>query len=62
VPTDAKTVKQQRAVLMLLLATSSRALEALQIAENPLDETFVADLERLIERTRQELDALPDLG
>ena len=61
-PTDAKTVKQQRAVLMLLLATSSRALEALQIAENPLDETFVADLERLIERTRQELDALPDLG
>ncbi len=56
-----KTIKQQRAVLMILLATCERALEAFQVAENTLDESFVRDLERIIARSRRELEALtPD--
>lgn len=56
-----QTIKQQRAVLVVLLATCERALEALQVAENALDESFVEDLERIIARSRRELEALmPD--
>ena len=55
------TVKQQRAVLLILLATCERALEAFQAADNVIDEGFVGDLERIILRTRRELEALkPD--
>ena len=43
---------------MILLATCERALEAFQAADNPVDREFVTDLERVIERTRRELDAL----
>ncbi len=59
-----RTITQQRAVLLILLATCERALEAFQVAENLADESFVEDLERIVERTRRELDALakPDSG
>ena len=53
-----QTVKQQRALLVILLATCDRALEAFTAADNPLDESFVADLERIAARTRQEIEAL----
>lgn len=53
-----RTVKQQRALLVILLATCERAHEAFAAAENPMDDSFVLDLERIIARTRQELDAL----
>lgn len=53
-----QTLKQQRAVLVILLATSERALEAFEVAENVSDETFVEDLERIMARTRREIDAL----
>lgn len=52
------TIKKQQAVLLILLATCERALEAFRVAENVSDLSFVEDLERIIERTRQELDAL----
>ena len=55
---DLRTDKQHRAVLLILLAASERALEALHVADNPVDETFTTDLERLIARTKQELEAL----
>jgi len=32
------TIKQQRALLVILLATCERALEAFTAADNPLDE------------------------
>jgi hypothetical protein len=48
-----QTIKQQRAVLVILLATCERALEAFNAADNPLDEAFVTDLERIATRTRQ---------
>jgi hypothetical protein len=49
--------KQQRAMLLILLAACERALEAFQVADNALDEDFVADLERITLRTRRELEA-----
>lgn len=52
------TVRQQRAVLTVLLATCERALEAFHVADNLTDDSFVADLERIIARSRQELEAL----
>ncbi|HMF88564.1 MAG TPA: hypothetical protein VK575_10850 [Gemmatimonadaceae bacterium] len=45
-------------MLRILLATCETALDAFRAADNPLDESFVADLERITERTRQELIAL----
>jgi hypothetical protein len=45
-------------MLVILLAASERALEAFQAADNPVDEEFVTDLERIIERTKRELVAL----
>ena len=52
--------KQQRAILLILLATCERALEALQAADNRLDDTFVVDIEKLIGRTQRELAAIDD--
>jgi hypothetical protein len=49
------SLAQQRALLVILLATSERALEAFQASDNPLDATFVADLERILARSRAEL-------
>ncbi len=49
---------QQRSMLVLLLAACEQALETFQAADNPLDEAFVTDLERIIERTRRELETL----
>ena len=43
---------------MILLATCERTLEAFEEADEPLDPELVADLERVIERTRSELTAL----
>jgi hypothetical protein len=51
---------QQRAILVILLATSERALEAFQVAGNAADASFVADLERVIARTRAEIAALTE--
>ena len=51
------SAKRQRATLMILLAACERALEAFQAADNVLDEGFVGDLERIIARTRRELES-----
>ena len=55
---EERSLTSQRAILMLLLATCERALEAFQAADNVVDRTFVVDLERIIERSRRELDAV----
>jgi len=44
-------------MLRILLATCETALDAFRAADNPLDKTFVADLEHITERTREELFA-----
>jgi hypothetical protein len=54
--------RRQRSMLMILLATCERALEAFQAADNAVDEAFVADLERIIARTRDELAEMAAQG
>jgi hypothetical protein len=44
-------------MLRILLATCGTALDAFRTADNPVDAEFVQDLERITERTRQELAA-----
>jgi hypothetical protein len=41
-----------------LIATGEKAIEAFQASDNPVDVNFLADLERIIARSRQELGAL----
>jgi hypothetical protein len=45
-------------MLRILLAVSETALDAFHAADNPVDAEFVEELERVTERTRQELAAL----
>jgi hypothetical protein len=45
-------------MLVILLATCERTVEALEEADDGVDREFVADIERVIERTRGELAAL----
>lgn len=45
-------------MLRILHAVCQTALDAFQAADNPLDKEFVEDLERIMERTRDELEAL----
>ena len=52
------TTQSQIALLRILIATGDRALDAFQAADNPLDTNFVADLERIVERSKDELLAL----
>ena len=40
---------------MILLATCERALQELATSEHPVDPAFVADVERIVDRTRREL-------
>jgi hypothetical protein len=49
---------QEIAMLTIMLATCETTLNTLKVADNPVDTEFVADLEKLVERTRQELTAL----
>jgi hypothetical protein len=44
-------------MLRILLATCETVLDAFRAADNPADSEFVAELERITERTRQELAA-----
>jgi hypothetical protein len=39
---------------------SETALDAFRAADSPIDAGFVAELERITDRTRRELDALAD--
>jgi hypothetical protein len=47
-------------MLRILLAVCETALDAFRAAHNPIDAEFVADLERITERTRGELAALTE--
>lgn len=47
---------EKRSMLTILLATCETTLGAFQAADNELDRELVADLERVIERTRRKLE------
>ena len=54
--------EQHESMLRILLATCETALDAFRAADNPIDTEFVAELERITERTRQELAALAEVS
>jgi hypothetical protein len=45
-------------MLRILLATCETTLDAFRAADNPVDVDFVAELQRITERTRAELAEL----
>ena len=50
--------RKEIALLTILVACGEKAIEAFQASDNPVDADFLADLERVIERSRNELVAL----
>jgi hypothetical protein len=55
---EPRSDKQEMALLAILIACGEKAVEAFQASDNPVDSDFLADLERIIERSRNELMAL----
>jgi hypothetical protein len=49
--------QQQIARLKILYGACAAALDAFHAADNPIDDELVANLEKMVERTRVELDA-----
>jgi len=58
----ARTEREEIALLKILIAAGERGIEAFQASANINDEQLLADLERVIERSRAELAALTDSG
>jgi len=57
-PSEAQTDPREAALLKILIACGEKAIEAFHASVNPVDGEFLADLERVIERSRKELAAL----
>lgn len=53
-----ESFSKQVAILNILIAAIEVALDAFRAADNPIDEELVTDLERVLQRSRQELAAL----
>lgn len=53
-----RTETQELALLRILIACGERAIEAFQASDNVKDAELLADLERVIERSRKEHDGL----
>jgi hypothetical protein len=49
---------QAKALLTILIATGEKAIEAFRASANPVDADFLMELERIIGRSRKELDLL----
>ena len=47
-------------MLRILLATCQTAIDVFQAAENPVDQQLLIDLEKMVERTRGELERLTE--
>ena len=54
----AASASQQVAILKILIAASETALDAFRAADNRVDDELVTDLERVLQRSRQELASL----
>ena len=55
---EARSDRREIALLTILIACGEKAIEAFQASDNPVDADFLTDLERIIERSRNELVAL----
>ncbi len=56
--TTDQSAMQEIAMLKILYAACTTALDTLSAADNPVDRNLVADLARMVERTRAELERL----
>jgi hypothetical protein len=54
---EAQNDPREVALLKILIACGEKAIEAFQASSNPVDVEFLADLERVIHRSRKELAA-----
>ena len=52
-------LRQQFALLSMVHSISEKAVQGFRIADDPVDEQLLEDLERIVERTRKELESLP---
>jgi len=52
------TSSRHLAMLRILYGACTAALDAFHAAGNPVDEELVADLERMVERTKGEIERL----
>jgi hypothetical protein len=50
--------RREVALLQILIACGEKAIEAFRASSNPVDAEFLAELERIIERSRRELAVL----
>ena len=50
--------QQHLSMLRILYAASATALDAFRAADNPVDTLLVEDLEKMVERTRREIERL----
>lgn len=57
-PVETTSLQQQLAMLKILHGACSTALDAFRAADNPIDDELVAELEKMVERTRLELERL----
>jgi hypothetical protein len=48
------------ALLRILIASGEKTIEAFHASSNPVDEDFLVELERIIQRSRDELAALAE--
>ena len=55
---EARSDRKEIALLTILIACGEKAIEAFQASDNPVDADFLTDLERIIERSRNELVTL----
>ena len=51
-------VQQHLAMLRILYGACSTAVDAFRAADNPVDSELLADLEKMVERTKQEIERL----
>jgi hypothetical protein len=52
------TTPQELAMLRILYGACSAALDAFRAADNRIDDQLVADLEAMVERTKDEIERL----
>jgi uncharacterized coiled-coil protein SlyX len=52
--------QREIALLRILIASGEKAIETLRLSANHFDQDFLADLERTIARSRDELTALTE--
>ena len=54
----AADTRKHLAMLQILYGASAAALDAFHAADNPVDDELVADLEVMVERTKDEIERL----